>query len=290
MLKYLYLNIYFNIFLKRVSKFMPELPEVETIKNGILKIIDDKVVDVVIRNSNLRYKINKDLSKFCLNKVVKDIYRRGKYLIIRFNKGNLILHFGMTGSLVFINKKLSEIKKHDHVDIVFEKFLLRYNDPRRFGFIKYEEEITNCELLNKLGLEPLSDNFTAEYLFDKIKDKKTKIKQLIMNNEIVVGIGNIYACESLFLSCISPLRSGNAISLRQTRKLVECIKNVLNQAILSGGSTLKDYKKVDGTLGYFQINHKVYGKSGKPCTSCNTTISEIRIGQRNTFYCGVCQI
>ena len=268
---------------------MPELPEVETIKNGVLKIIDDQIIDIVVRNRNLRYKIPENLNLNCANKIVKNVYRRGKYLIIQLDKGSIVIHFGMTGNITFVNKNLVDIKKHDHIDLVLSKYVLRYNDPRRFGFIAYVENLAEYNLLNKLGVEPLSTDFNADYLFSIIKTRNTMIKQLIMNNEIVVGVGNIYASESLFLCGISPIRAGKNISKKSTIELVSCIKNVLIKAIEQGGSTLKDYKRVDGSSGYFQISHNVYGKSGKPCIKCGFLISEIKIAQRNSFYCNVCQ-
>ena len=182
------------------------------------------------------------------------------------------------------------LNKHDHVDIVFKNgIILRYNDPRRFGCLVYALDIENHSLLAKLGPEPLSTQFNATYLISKLKNKTSTIKQLIMDNHIVVGVGNIYAAEALFLAKISPLRIGTNVTKDEATLLVKVIKQVLKKAIELGGSSLRDYKKADGSLGYFQNTHNVYGKSGKKCGVCDSLIVEKRLGQRNSFYCPICQ-
>ena len=199
------------------------------------------------------------------------------------------MHLGMSGHLTLLDRTEVPATKHDHVDIIFDTHRLRYNDQRRFGLIMFAENIHSCTLLNRLGPEPLSTDFTPEYLVAALKNKKSTIKQLIMDNHIVVGVGNIYASEALFGANISPLRSGISLSLGELNTLVTEIRRVLTLAIELGGSTLRDYRHADGNLGYFQNVHKVYGKAGKACTVCGNNIIELRLGQRNSFYCPVCQ-
>ena len=270
---------------------MPELPEVETVKRGIEKITKQKIIDLVVRNPNLRYKIDPLLKEKIINQYVKQITRRSKYIIIHIDSGYIIIHLGMSGSILLINNPNTiTIKKHDHVDIILNDYIIRYNDPRRFGLIKFETCLEKCSLLNNLGVEPLTKDFNTEYLFNKIKKRKTTIKQLIMDNHIVVGIGNIYACESLFLSHILPTRLGSDISISECQILINNIKYILRTAIKLGGSSLRDYKQTNGSMGYFQNIHNVYGRKKQPCKICNTLILDIRIGQRNSFYCPTCQI
>ena len=277
---------------------MPELPEIETITQGIQNIINLPITDAIIRRTNLRYPIDANLHKTLLNNVVTKITRRSKYIIMHLKTNNyLIWHLGMSGSITTINNindvnsiKNSTTKPHDHVDIIFDKqIILRYNDPRRFGCILLTKDIITHPLLVNLGPEPLTNDFTAEYLAKKLYNKKSCIKQLIMNNQIVVGVGNIYASEALFKAKISPLRNGETLTTNELKRLVDCIKDVLIQAIELGGSSLRDYKQADGKLGYFQNIHQVYGKAGQSCKICKDVIIEKKLGQRNSFYCPTCQ-
>lgn len=275
---------------------MPELPEIETIKRGISHLNGQTITDVIIRNHNLRYKIPDDLKQSIANLKVINIDRRAKYLIItlqgsKLNISYLIIHLGMSGSITILDKSDSiTIGKHDHIDIIFKNsIIMRYNDPRRFGCLVLTTDILNHTLLKNLGPEPLDSQFNEAYLINELKNKTSTIKQLIMDNHIVVGVGNIYASESLFLAKISPLRKGNSITTVEAELLVEMIKLVLNKAIELGGSSLRDYKKADGSLGYFQSIHNVYGKSGQKCKICDNLIIEERLGQRNSFYCPYCQ-
>lgn len=268
---------------------MPELPEVETVKRGISDLSGKTISKLVIRNHSLRYKISTTMPDEIQGKTINRISRRAKYLILELTTGYIIIHLGMSGSITLLRDSLVPIKKHDHFDIVVENYILRYNDPRRFGLIMYVDSLDKCSLLTHLGPEPLEEDFSAKYLLDKLKNRKSTIKQLIMDNKIVVGVGNIYACEALFLAKISPLRLGTNITLTEATLFVKTIKQVLSLAIEKGGSTLRDHKQADGTLGYFQNSHNVYAKSGKPCVTCSTTILEHRLGQRNSFYCPKCQ-
>jgi formamidopyrimidine-DNA glycosylase len=274
---------------------MPELPEIETIKSGIKHLESQTILDIVIRNPKLRYPVRSNLNCLLKNVTIDKIDRRAKYLIFYLSfpnnthQGHLIIHLGMSGSLTLTNDE-EPLKKHDHVDIIFTNGnILRYHDPRRFGCIVYTDDLTNNQLLQHLGPEPLTIEFNAQYLHSKLKNKLSSIKQLIMDNKIVVGVGNINACEALFLAKISPLRAGKSINLTESTILVQCIKQVLEQAIELGGSSISDYKHADGSLGYFQNIHNVYGRSGKKCNVCHTQILEKRLGQRNSFYCTCCQ-
>ncbi|AUR52650.1 bifunctional DNA-formamidopyrimidine glycosylase/DNA-(apurinic or apyrimidinic site) lyase [Aquella oligotrophica] len=268
---------------------MPELPEVETIKNGLIELTGTSVKKTVIRFPRLRYPLNKnELSKMEGQKV-QSVERRAKYLLLVLEKGTLIIHLGMSGRITLYRDKTPEVQKHDHVDIQFNGYVLRYNDPRRFGCIVYTEKVNDSTLLVNLGPEPFNDEFNPRYLKNKIANRKTPIKQLIMDNAIVVGVGNIYACESLFMTKISPLKPGNNLTLTQCADLVKNIQTVLQNAINAGGSSLRDYKNANGDLGYFQISHYVYGRANLPCKICNTPIREVRLGQRNSFFCPECQ-
>lgn len=270
---------------------MPELPEIETIKVGIKCLHSNTIEDIIVRNDKLRYVVNSNIKHYAKAQKIIDITRRAKYLILHLTKGQLIIHLGMSGSLTLldISEETARPNKHDHVDIIFTDKILRYNDPRRFGCIIFTEDYTQHPLLTRLGVEPLSPSFTAEYLAKKLQNKKSSIKQLIMDNSIVVGVGNIYASESLFLAKISPLRAGNNIKSNELITLVKNIKQVLEKAIELGGSSLRNYKKADGHLGYFQNSHLVYGKAGMPCSVCNNTIQDKRLGQRNSYFCAKCQ-
>lgn len=268
---------------------MPELPEIETIKRGIGSLEGQIIKKVIIRNNSLRYKISHTFASEVTGKKIQNIKRRAKYLILELSEGYIIIHLGMSGSLTLLNDANTDIKKHDHFDLETENFILRYNDPRRFGLVMYFCDLNQCRLLYKLGPEPLDTSFNVKHLLSKLKNKKSSIKQLIMDNHIVVGVGNIYACEALFKAHISPLKAGECITKDEAEKLVKSIKKVLKLAIELGGSSLRDYKQADGNLGYFQNIHNVYGKSGKPCPKCGAKILEKRLGQRNSFYCPVCQ-
>lgn len=267
---------------------MPELPEVETVKNGLQELVGQSVEDIIIRFPRLRYPLDKSQLHKSKNQKIISITRRAKYIVITLESGFLVCHLGMSGRIT-LYRQVPEILKHDHFDIKTKDFTIRYNDPRRFGCLVFTENLANLEMLKNLGPEPLEENFTSEVLYNSIKNRKTPIKQLIMDNAIVVGVGNIYACESLFLCKISPLRLGNQVAKLECDKLVEIIKAVLHEAIAAGGSSLRDYKNANGELGYFQQSHNVYGRANQPCKLCETAILETRLGQRNSFYCPNCQ-
>lgn len=269
---------------------MPELPEVETSRRGISPHIKNQTItDVLIRQYQLRWPIASNLAELLKNKKLLAVDRRAKYLLLRFENGTLLIHLGMSGSLRICQLN-SAANKHDHVDLQFDNCLLRYTDPRRFGSILWlGENPEECSLLTILGPEPLSEKFTADYLYSQSKSKKVPVKQFIMNQKVVTGVGNIYATEALFNAGISPIRAANNISLRRYQILVATIKEILNTAIKQGGTTLKDFVGGDGKPGYFQQSLHIYGKTGQQCPRCQHPLTSIKLAARNSVYCSHCQ-
>jgi len=269
---------------------MPELPEVETSRLGISPhLINKPVTDVVLRHTQLRWKIPQDLLSLIENKILISIARRAKYLLFNFSTGTLLIHLGMSGSLRIcpIN---SVAQKHDHVDIIFSDCLLRFTDPRRFGAILWlglTPEL--CSLLSKLGPEPLSSDFTAQSLYQLAKNRKLPVKQFIMDQKVVTGVGNIYATEALFIAGIKPTRAVGNISEKRYQVLVDAIKDILEKAIQQGGTTLKDFVGSDGKPGYFQQTLQIYGKAGQNCPVCATALKALKLAARNSVYCPSCQ-
>lgn len=275
---------------------MPELPEVETTRAGIAPHIDGKTISKLdVRQAQLRWPIPDDLPQLVKNQNVLAVRRRAKYLLIDIGKskvkGTLIIHLGMSGSLRVIKGVAPEPLKHEHFDLVFSKdLMLRFTDPRRFGACLWQDVQAEANpYLDHFGPEPLSDDFTGEYLFEKSRKRTSAIKTFIMDQKIVVGVGNIYASESLFLSGINPKKAAGKISAAKYDQLVESIKQVLAKAISEGGTTLKDFVGSDGKPGYFAQQLNVYGRKDEPCPSCQTPIKQITQGQRSTFYCSQCQ-
>ncbi|MDH5229363.1 MAG: bifunctional DNA-formamidopyrimidine glycosylase/DNA-(apurinic or apyrimidinic site) lyase [Gammaproteobacteria bacterium] len=270
---------------------MPELPEVETTRRGISPHILNKTIQqVIIRHHGLRWPVDKDLPQLLQQQSINTIERRGKYLIFSLANGSILLHLGMSGSLAIVNTN-TPIRKHDHVDIVFnDNTCLRFHDPRRFGAIVWTTQaIEEHDLLKRLGPEPLTNEFNADYLWQHCHRRTTSIKQAIMNAHIVVGVGNIYASEALFLAGIRPQHKANKLSRMKCRLLVDAIKQILHQAIQQGGTTLKDFLQADGQAGYFTQSLCVYGREGLACEICNSTIKQINIGQRSSYFCPKCQ-
>ncbi|MCW8934781.1 MAG: bifunctional DNA-formamidopyrimidine glycosylase/DNA-(apurinic or apyrimidinic site) lyase [Gammaproteobacteria bacterium] len=270
---------------------MPELPEVETSRRGIKPhILNKKVTDVIIRNKNLRWPIPGSLKKQLIDQVIQKVDRRGKYILLYTSAGTVILHLGMSGSLRILNKSATA-EKHDHFDIIFSNNkVLRLRDPRRFGCVLWaKSDPLKHKLLINLGPEPLNDEFTAEYLFEISRNRKVAIKTFLMNSHIVVGVGNIYANESLFAAGINPKRAAHKISLKSYQSLVPKIKAILKKSIEQGGSTLKDFINEDGKPGYFQQTLCVYGRDSEPCINCGNSIKQIIQAQRSTYYCTTCQ-
>ena len=270
---------------------MPELPEVETTRRGIEPHVEkEQVSEVILRRKNLRWPITPSVSEELPGEIISAVSRRGKYLLLVTDKGTLIIHLGMSGSLRIVDSS-RVIQKHDHVDIVFANHkILRYTDPRRFGCILWDTGVIESHpLLATLGPEPLSDEFHSDYLFKKSRTRSAPIKTFIMDSKIVVGVGNIYANESLFLAGINPKRAAGNVSKPRYEKLVQCIREVLQRAIDVGGTTLKDFTNSDGEPGYFAQSLHVYGRKGEPCHACGSTLKEVRQGQRSTVYCPKCQ-
>ena len=270
---------------------MPELPEVETTVRGIAPHIQNEVVsDVVVRESRLRWPVPDSLAQMLVGKTIKGVNRRAKYILIEIEHGYVLLHLGMSGSLRLT--RLNALPKtHDHVEIeISGKFLLRFHDPRRFGCVLWiDSDPYKHPLLASLGPEPFDRDFNGTYLYDKAQTRKSAVKNLIMDSHIVVGVGNIYASESLFRSGIRPQRHANRIAVVRYEKLVDTIRATLEDAIAAGGTTLRDYVNGTGTPGYFSLDLGVYERRGEPCKVCGNPIKSLIIGQRSTYYCGHCQ-
>ena len=285
---------------------MPELPEVEITKKTLQKYVQDQyITDVKIKNYNLRYKINKKFRKNVIKKKIKKITRRSKYLIFHLSdKTFFIIHLGMTGRiLVGKNNTLldtsfyssnSSINKHNHLYFFFKKYVMIYNDTRRFGFIKFytEQELLKSTHLIHLGVEPLSKSLNFRYFKEKIKGFKKSIKNTLMDQSFICGLGNIYVNEALFISKISPGRMSFKIKDNEIILLIKSIKKILKKSIVFGGSTIKDFHNSEGKSGQFQNFFKVYGKEGQGCprSSCNGTIQRSVISSRATFFCTKCQV
>ena len=270
---------------------MPELPEVETIMRGLAPyILGAKIDKAISRCIKLRWPIPENLNELVSGKTISDISRRGKYMLLRVETGTLIIHLGMSGRLCFL-KAPRPVQKHDHVDIIFSHdAVLCYTDPRRFGAVLWTAENPETHpLLINLGVEPLSDKFTAEYLFKCTANRRVPVKPMIMAGKIVVGVGNIYAAEALFLSGINPALPANQLTLKQCERLVAMIKQVLEFAITQGGTTLKDFVNSDGLPGYFSQKLNVYGRGGLPCVVCKKPLTTCVLGQRATVFCDHCQ-
>lgn len=269
---------------------MPELPEVETTRRGILPYIDQQIVtEVIVRQPKMRWPIPSEIHEM-EGQIIESVKRRGKYLLLETAKGTALIHLGMSGSLRVVDAG-SEHEKHDHIDIVFNnKKAIRLRDPRRFGSVLWtHKNPLKHKLIRSLGPEPLGDDFNVDYLYQQSRGRTVSIKQFIMNGQIVVGVGNIYACESLFKAGISPKRLAGKVSKARYKKLVEVIKEVLAQAIEQGGTTLRDFVQAEGNPGYFQQELNVYGRAGELCLVCDSAVKQMTQGQRSTFYCGKCQ-
>lgn len=276
---------------QKTKSKMPELPEVETTRRGIAPHLDGRTVtDVIVRHKQLRWPVPSGLKGKLSGKTINRVSRRAKYLLVDFDHGTLILHLGMSGSLRIIDTD-TQAEKHDHFDLVLDNGKsLRLTDPRRFGAVLWTKHDPNThELIAHLGPEPLSDEFNVDYLYQLSRKRKSSIKQFIMDGKIVVGVGNIYASESLFLAGINPKSITGKVSKARYEKLVAAIKQVLAAAIEQGGTTLRDFVGGDGKPGYFAQQLNVYGRDGETCHKCRKTIKQIMQGQRSTYYCANCQ-
>jgi formamidopyrimidine-DNA glycosylase len=270
---------------------MPELPEVETTRRGIAPALMGRTVTaVIIRHRQLRWPVPADLEKQLTGHLVRAVRRRAKYLLIDFEHGSLIMHLGMSGSLRVLPCK-TPVLTHDHIDVVLDSGqCLRFNDPRRFGSVLWtESDALQHPLLKRLAPEPLEDEFNGEYLQKAADGRKLAIKQLLMNSQIVVGVGNIYASEALFHAGIRPRRFARTLKRDDFDRLAKAVKKVLRNAIRAGGTTLRDYVNAEGSPGYFRQKLFVYERADDACRVCETPIKQFRQGQRSTYFCPTCQ-
>lgn len=269
---------------------MPELPEVETTRLGLLPRLQHRtLVHIVVRNPRLRWPVPPDLEIRLGGLALKGLDRRGKYLLFDFGAATQIVHLGMSGSLRLVEPH-EPAALHDHVDWLFDDgTVLRLRDPRRFGAVLWTDDATRHPLLARLGPEPLTPAFDAAYLHAQCQRRSTAIKQVIMDAQVVVGVGNIYASESLFHAGIRPVTAARRLSRPACARLVAAIRQVLTAAIAAGGSSLRDYIASDGELGYFQLQTRVYDRAGLPCRTCASPIRRMMQGQRSSFYCPTCQ-
>lgn len=270
---------------------MPELPEVETTCRGIEPHLLDQCIDqIVVREPRLRWPISPRLKNEARNARILTVSRRAKYLLVQTDQGCIIIHLGMSGSLRIVNSGVAP-EKHDHLDIMLDnQQVLRYRDPRRFGAVFWTRaNPLHHQRLQGLGPEPLGNEFNPDYMKQQASKRHVAIKPFIMNSHIVVGVGNIYACEALFMAGIHPATAAGKLSVKRWGKLVDAIKAVLQAAITCGGTTLKDFTQSDGQPGYFSQSLQVYGRAGEACQQCRHPIRKITQGQRSTFYCTTCQ-
>ncbi|WP_118180859.1 bifunctional DNA-formamidopyrimidine glycosylase/DNA-(apurinic or apyrimidinic site) lyase [Paraburkholderia phosphatilytica] len=275
---------------------MPELPEVEVTRRGIEPYVAGRRVERVdVRTAALRWPVPADLPQLLRGRVVRHVARRGKYLLFEVEAGWFIVHLGMTGTLRVLRNvpHPPAAAKHDHVDWIFDDFILRFRDPRRFGAILWHPreagDVLGHPLLASLGIEPFTQAFSGLLMHRKTRGRKVSVKQALLAGDIVVGVGNIYASESLFRAGIRPTTPAGRVSLARYELLAEAVRATLAAAIDKGGSTLRDFVGSDGESGYFQLDYFVYDRAGLPCRVCNTPIRQIVQGQRSTYYCPTCQ-
>lgn len=273
---------------------MPELPEVETVCQGISPtLIKHKIAKVVVRRKDLRFPIPENFIPAIEDKIVQAVSRRAKYILITFSDSTiLMIHLGMSGKVLVYPKKRAQHEKHDHVSFYLDNGTeLAFNDPRRFGFmdITTTHDLDTHKAITHLGVEPLGNHLHADYLKEQFKNRSIPIKQALMNHEIIVGVGNIYASESLFDAGISPFTPAKKLSKNTLSDLIVSVQKILRDAIASGGSTLKDYTTSNGDAGYFQHSFQVYSRENNPCFKCESAIKKCTQGGRSTFYCSNCQ-
>lgn len=269
---------------------MPELPEVETTRRGLLPLLGQEVTAVAVRNAALRWPVPADLPDLLPGQRLLELARRAKYILAKFERGTLLLHLGMSGRLCLL-ERAEPPGKHDHCDLTFSNgSVLRLRDPRRFGAVLWlTGNVLEHPLLRELGPEPLEAGFDGAYLYRATRGRSAPVKTAIMDSHLVVGVGNIYASESLFRARINPKLAVGKLGAARCARLVQEIKATLSDALAAGGSSLRDYFGADGNPGYFQQQYFVYGRSGESCRACGTPIKTIRLGQRSTFYCPRCQ-
>lgn len=269
---------------------MPELPEVETVKNGLLPLVNQHFTKIRIINPKLRWPVDPHLADYFLNTPIRAVSRRAKYLCLHVDQRTMIIHLGMSGALYMVSQQ-DPVRKHEHLIFTLSGGNeLRYQDVRRFGSVHmHTGDIHAHKLFKHLGPEPLDATFDASWLHAQLRKHQSAIKSRIMNQTVVVGVGNIYASEALYASRIHPKRTAHSLSLDETQRLVACIKHILTRAIRQGGTTLRDFINPDAKPGYFQQKLQVYGRQGKPCNACGQPIDSEKIAQRSTFFCPSCQ-
>jgi formamidopyrimidine-DNA glycosylase len=270
---------------------MPELPEVETTRRGVENAVVGHLIErIKVREPRLRWRVPRELPQLARGQRVTALSRRGKYLLFTLTNGTVIVHLGMSGSLRVLPAKTPALA-HDHLDVVLDSgACLRFNDPRRFGCVLWTTDPPEAHpLLRALGPEPLSEEFNGAALARAAKGRRVAIKQLLMNSQVVVGVGNIYASEALFRAGIRPRRAAGRLKSAEFDALAKSIKQVLNEAIRSGGTTLRDYVNADGMPGYFKQKLYVYERTDEPCRVCQTPIRQLVQGQRSTYFCARCQ-
>ena len=269
---------------------MPELPEVEVTRLSLADRIAGARIKSVRMGKPLRWPLGLQADKL-VGRTVRAVRRRGKYLLLDLDEGLLLLHLGMSGSLSFADRQ-PEAGAHDHFDLATTRGVLRLNDPRRFGAVVYATEEDSAEavkLLGRLGVEPLTEAFDLATFHAGLKRRKAPVKQVLLAGDLVVGVGNIYASEALFLAGIRPTLAASRISRPRAEKLRTAVRDVLARAVAKGGSTLRDFSNADGQAGYFQLEAMVYDRAGQPCRICGTAVKSIRQGQRATYFCPHCQ-
>jgi len=270
---------------------VPELPEVETTKRGIAPaLLGARVLEATVRERRLRWPIAANFELVVRGQTVRSVERRAKYILIGFESGTLILHLGMSGSLRLVKPGIAP-RVHDHWDLHLDNgWVLRFHDPRRFGSLHFTAADPLAHpLLRKLAPEPLSDAFDADYLYRATRKRKVAIKQLLMNSQVVVGVGNIYASEALFHARVAPRRRAGRVTRVEAARMAAAVKRVLAQAISIGGTTLRDYVDPEGSPGYFRQELFVYERAGSACRVCRSPVKQIAQGQRSTYWCSTCQ-
>jgi formamidopyrimidine-DNA glycosylase len=282
---------YAGFFYAAKETIMPELPEVETTRRGVEPFCKGQILEqLIVRQPKLRWPVPVDQLRRLEGQMLDSVERRGKYLLFNFDDGAMVAHLGMSGSMRVLTGGIPEPAKHDHIDWVFANgVVIRFTDPRRFGSLLWQPKGETIKLIETLGPEPLSDQFDADYLFAQCKGRSIAIKQRIMDSHVVVGVGNIYANESLFAAGIDPRKPAGKVSKARLALLVFHVKEVLAKSIEQGGTTLKDFVNSDGKPGYFAQSLSVYGRGGEPCHVCQSVLKEIRMGQRTTVFCPKCQ-
>lgn len=274
---------------------MPELPEVETTRRGLAPHLEGRrIASVTLRRPDLRWPIPREISDLLPASTITSVRRRAKYLLMDTEIGTAIWHLGMSGSMRVLPVD-TPVRAHDHVDLVIEgkgrggQRVLRFNDPRRFGCLLWQAPGETHELLRELGPEPLSDDFDGDYLFERSRGRNVAVKAFLMDQKIVVGVGNIYVAEALFAAGVSPTRAAGKVSRERYADIAREVRTILDYAIRRGGTTLRDFISPDGAPGYFEQELSVYGRGGAPCPRCGRALKQSMLAQRATTWCGHCQ-